>query len=60
MRTSVQRVTLAIMLAGLAVSATACGPGAGEGLLNAYLQFAVPIVGLGLLVVILFGGTPPS
>ncbi len=56
-----QRVALAIVVAGVVMSATACGPGAGEGLLDAYLQFAVPIAAIGLLVVLLFGGgTPPS
>ncbi len=61
MKTSVQRVALAVMLAGLVVSATACGPGAGEGLVNAYLQFAGPIVVIGVVLALLLGGgNPPS
>ena len=61
MRTSAQRVALAIMLAGLVLSTTACGPGAGEGLLNAYLSVALPITGIALLLVLIFGGgNPPS
>ena len=62
MRTSLQRGMLAIILAGVVLSATACGPGAGEGLLNAYLSVALPITGIALLLVLIFGGggNPPS
>ena len=56
MQRSVRRVALVIMVASVALTATACGPGAGEGLMNAWLQFAGPIVGLGLIVALLFGG----
>lgn len=59
MKRSVRLLTVA-MLGVVAASATACGPGAGEGLLNAYLQFVGPIIGVGLLVIILLGGIPKA
>lgn len=53
-----QRVALVMVLGLVVVSSTACGPGAGEALVNAYLGVVGPIIGLGLLLVILFGGMP--
>jgi hypothetical protein len=53
-----QRVALVMVLGVVVVSSTACGPGTGEALFNAYLGVVGPIIGLGLLLVILFGGMP--
>ena len=52
------RVLAVVMSGAVAVVATGCGPGAGEGLLQAYLGFVGPIVGVGLLLLILLGGLP--
>jgi hypothetical protein len=55
-----QRVALVIMLGVVVMSSTACGPGTGEALFNAYLGVVGPIIGLGVLLVILFGGIPKA
>ena len=53
-----QRVLFVAVLGAVLVATTGCGPGAGAGLLQAYLQFVGPIIGVGLLLIILLGGIP--
>jgi hypothetical protein len=55
-----RQVAFVVMLGVVVASSTACGPGAGEGLLQAYLQVAGPIIGIGLLFAILLGGIPKA
>ena len=55
-----QRVALVMVLGLVVVSSTACGPGAGEGLLQAYLSVVGPIIGVGLLLILLLGGIPKA
>jgi hypothetical protein len=47
-----------VLLVGVVLATTGCGPGAGEGLLQAYLSVVGPIIGVGLLLIILLGGIP--
>ena len=54
------RVLAVVMSGALAVVATGCGPGAGEALVQAYLEVVGPIIGVGLLLLILLGGLPKA
>jgi hypothetical protein len=55
---SVRRVALVVLIAAVAVVSTGCGPGAGEGLVNAYFSIVGPIIGVGILLLIAIGGIP--
>jgi hypothetical protein len=47
-----------MLLVGVVLATTGCGPGAAEGLLQAYLGVVGPIIGVGVLLLILLGGIP--
>lgn len=53
-----RRGAFAMLLVGVVLATTGCGPGAAEGLLQAYLGVVGPIIGVGVLLLILLGGIP--